>query len=298
MGFGLSFGSNKTKSTTTSTLTKDETTNQTQTGTQSTTGTTTTSGTQSQSGTSTGTSSTNQTGTSNTSGTSQQQTTQTQTSFGQKVLGGLEDAVTSLLSKVTGPDASPLVNQGVGMLGDFDPESFVERTLASAQAQQGSKLDEILGGIFSRVGGTEKTNSAATLLANRARGEAAANLAGIGAQAQAQANEIVRQNVATGLAQQDSQNNLLVQLGNILKGGSTSTSGASSTQTAEQQQTAQSGATNTSESNQSNTTSNQTQQQSILEAIQQILNGTTSTTGTENSTTIGKKSGGGLSLSI
>lgn len=289
MAFGLSFGSKKQKSSTNSTLTKQEDTTQNKTGTQSTTGTV--SNEQSASGSSstqsnqaTSQSTTGQS-TGQTSGQSQQQTQ----SFSDQTLGGLESAVSQLFGSTVGQQTQ---------VGDFNPIDFVSKGLEAARAQAQAPLEDQLNQLVSGIGGNANSNSAVALLSNRLRNDTAANLSGVEANLTAQANDIVRQNLLAGSQIDATNQSFLVNLLSALKGGITASTGTESQQTAQQTQQDTAGTTVGSENTQQQQQSTSVETQNLLTAISELLSGSTNTVGTENTTTKGKSSGGGLSLSL
>lgn len=299
MSLGLSFGTSKQKDKRVSQVDKTEVGTQagTSASSQVTSGTQT--GTQATTGTSTGTSTTTQTGGTTQVGTGSQQELQTSQLFSDPVLGGLEGAVTSLLTQVLDPSRNrAAISAGMSQFGDFDPIAFVEQGLSRAQSQQGSALDEILGGLFDAIGGRGSDNSAAALLENRARGEAASNLAGIEGQLSGQAQEIVRGNVLAANQVAGTEGSLLTDLINMLRGGKTTATGETQTETAEAGTQAQTGTTTTAEQRGEQQTSTQESTQVLLQMLEQLLNTNTRTTGTETSTGTTSKTGGGFSLGI
>lgn len=301
MAFGLSFAAKKTKSSGTTTVDKLET--GTQTGSENTTGTRT--GTQSTTGATTNTG----LGTSSTLGTSTQQQaatgSQTQTgttrSLSENVLGGLEGAVSGLLAQILDPNTGDraMMNRGISAMGDFDVDSYVNGTLMQARATQGTALDELLGSVFSRVGGVEGNNSASTLLANRARNDSAANLAGVEAQARATGADLVRKNLESmtgAVGQMGAQ--LLPQIAAILKGGETSTDVSTLTEELSRMLGETTGTTGTSESSTQAQTGTTTTTESLIQAVLNALQQSTHTTGTETTKTKGSEMGGGMSFGI
>lgn len=298
MAFGFSLGKNKQSSKTNSTVSKVETGLEEGLQNQSQTQSSTSTGSSSTSGSTSGTSTTSQQGTTtNQSASTQNQSGQTK-SFSSQILGGLEGAVTELLGSVFNGNSGDRASIGAGYnyLGEFDPNSFVAGGLARAQAQEESKLDEILGGIVDLIGG--KNNSAAVLLQNRAVNDSTANLAGIEGDLQAKASEIVRGNVLAGNQIDQTSDQRLQGLLDVLKGGVTEQAQSSQTTGTEAQTTNQTGQTSSNESStqQQNTQSNEVS--NLISVLTSLLNTNTNTTATENSTTKGKSSGGGISLSI
>lgn len=292
--FGLSFGSNSTSSTSNTTGTKTET--GTQTGsTDSTSGTTTSSNQATQNADSkTGSSSSTQAGTTNSAGSATQAQQTTSQTLDDKTLGGLQGAVASLLGKIADPNSGQgVVNAGLGVLGQFDPAAYVSSTLRAAQSTSDSSVKEALGGIFDAIGG--KNNSAAALLSGRLNDQAAANIAGVGAQATKDANAVVQGNVATGTAAAASQGNLLTNLLQVLKGGTTTGTGNTATTTAETGATSNTGSTTTAESGASTSDTQATQVQDVITALNQLLNTSDTTVADEKTTTKGKSTGVGIS---
>jgi len=300
MAFGISFGAKKTSGSSTSQLTKDET------GWQS--GLESTSGTRTGVQTSTGGTTNSTSGTSSTTGTTSQTqgsegkttTTGTTRALGTNITSGLEGAITSILSQVLDPNTGDraMLTRGMDAMGGFDLDSYVNGTLQSAKAQQGTKLDEMLGSIFSNVGGTENTNSAAALLANRARGDAAANLAGIEAQARGQGAQILQGNLTAMSNAFAPFEALLPELAGVLKGAVTTTEQQSLVQQLEQLLGTTGSATTTAESGTQATTGSTTNTENLAQIVANLLQQSTHTTGTESTKTKGKEMGGGASLSF
>lgn len=292
MLFGLSFGSNKKTTTSNTAVAKDESTSQQQTGTQN----------QQQ------TSSSTQTGTSNTSGftsgqtatsgttaqqtTGQQRTTQTTQSLSDAILGALEASTQNALTAGgtrVGPTAGDL---------NFDLDTFVNQGMTAARAASQGALEQSSNGLIDNIGGTASGNSMAALLLNRLQGDNAAALAGVNAQLTAQGNQILRENIGAGLAEQAQSQSWAANLLNQLKGAATATTGAATTSesTTGQQQ-------NIGQQQQSQQQAQQTSQQTdttsaLISIINQLMQGNTRMTGTESSVGTEKKSGGGFSLSI
>lgn len=298
--FGLSFGASHDSSKSTSNVTKDETGSQvgneftlgSKTGTQSTTGSTT--------NTAAGTSTT--TGTSNqaTTQTGTQQQTGTTRNLSAETTGGLEGAVHALLTQILDPKVGDraMLTRGLGAMGDFNVDEYVNGTLQAAKATQGTKLDEILGSIFSRGGSAEGNNSMETLLANRARGDAAANLAGVEAQARGAGAQIAQGGVnaiSTAMAAASAQ---LPAILNALKGATTTTEQSSLLSQIEKLVGAQGSQTATTEASAQQTAGQQTSAETLAQLISNIVNTQSHTTGTETTKGSNTKIGGGLSLSI
>lgn len=296
MAFGISFGKKKQSST------SDTDINKTETGTQSglegtqsfqqsnTSGLTNTSG--SSSGSSSTTQQNQQTGVT----TSDILSSGSTSSFSGETARGIEDSISQLLAGIN--ESGAIVGQGVSGLQNFDPAAFVNGILSQASSRVNSDLEASLNGLFDRIGGGSGDNSIAALLSQRLTGDAAANLAGVEAQAQGQAQDILRNNVLGTSQALASVNQFGPDLINALKGGNVTTTqqqtgqqtenvnqvGTSNTLTAEQQQ-------------QQQATSQQTTQQ-LVQLISQLLNTTNQTVGTESNVTKGKQGGFGAGLSI
>lgn len=287
MAFGISFGKSGQKSNQTTNIDKTESTNQSKTGTQTQTGTTTNTGTTSQNTTSQGTQTQAQTGTSTTTGQQTGTTSQTTNLFSDAILQGLEGVVGSLFGNTSG-----------ATVGDFDADQFVAGGLAKATADSTMSLEDNLNQMVANIGGRADGNSMTALLANRARNDAAANLAGVESQLTGQANEIVRQNVLAGNTIDATNQGFLANLLQTLKGGTSTTTGTEAVATQQQGQTGTTGTTTTAESGTSAGTTSQTQVQDLVTAISELLSGVTNTSGTEKTTGSTRKSGGGFSLSL
>lgn len=294
MGFGISFGKNKTKTNETSTVDKTETTNQTQTGTQN-TQTSGSSNTSSQQNTQQSTSDRNiQTGTAGQQSSQQQQTTNTSQSLSSGVLAGAEDVIASLFQSIQGGNAA--LNSAISNAAAFDANQFVTDAVSAATAAGDFDTTSQIGQLTSAVGGTAATNSQTALLQNQLVNQNAANIAGVRSQAGATAAGIQNQNLQAISNAQAS--NPVTALINSIRGGLTTETGTGTTTGQTQQQTSTAGA-NTGTQSGTSTGSESTQTvQSVLEQLQQILSGTTRTQGTETTTGTSKKSGGGLSLGL
>jgi len=297
---GLSFGSKKQSSSTDSTINKIE--EGLQTGTESTTGTKTGTSSTSQSGatTSTGQSTSSQQQNQTTSTTGTEKTTSTTSNLDQATKDTLIGAVNQLASQVLGPggDRQVISNQIEGL--DFDVNSYVANTMQAARADASSNLDDTLGQLFSRIGGGEGTNSAASLLANKARNLTASNLAGIEANARKTGAEILQGNLnssSSALAQSGGAA-LLPALASVLKGAETTTQGETVIQQLAQLLGQTTGTTQTSEAGTSLAQSQTVSAEDIAQQVASLLSQSSKTTATEASKTKGKSSGGGISLSI
>lgn len=292
MAFGISFGSKKSSGKTTTHALKDETTNQLQ----NSTGSTTTSGNTSSTGSSTTSSSqtgtSNQTGTSASTGTTNQQ--QTGTAFSSGILSSLESAVGSLLGG--GSAAAGVVEDAVARLSGFDVNSFVNDSVSAAKGTIQSGLDQTLSGLSDNIGSGLGNNSMAALLSNRATSDAAASLAGVRSSAQAQAEQIQRENAATAVSAAQGQDAFLTNLVNALKGGTTT---ASATGTESQSgTTTQAGSTTMTGTESTQQQQQQQQMTTVLEQLTQLLSGKTTSVTDATETSKGKSGGGGFSLSL
>lgn len=219
MAFGISFGSNKTKGSSTTNVNKTEDTNQTQSGTQLSTGVSSQTGQSATTSTQTQTGATTQTGTTTGSQTQQQSSTQ----FGEPVLAGLESTVQALLGNL--PSTPSQLND------TFDKDQFVAGGVSAAQSQIQMDLEASLNSMFDQFGGRDDSNSMATLLANRARGDAAAQLAGVRSNLEAQGQGIERDRFLANLQGVGQQQGFLAQILDALKGGRATATGQTQTAT-------------------------------------------------------------------
>lgn len=278
--FGLSFGAKKSKGSTTTTVDKNVDTTQVESGVKATSGVTSSTGSSTTTGTQTGQTTNNTAQQSTGSQTNQQSSTL----FSQNILSGLEGIVQGLFGSTA---TSPM-----SLNSNFDKQAFVDQGYAAAESRALDDTNIALNSIFDRVGGRDDQNSMATLLANRARGDAAAQLAGVRANLTGQAEGIARENFGANLAGQGQAQGFLGNLLTALKGGTANTSGA--IQTAENTTGQQTGTSATQTAEQ--TQQQQTQVQQLLELLQNQLAGTERTTGTETSKSKGTDYGGGFSL--
>jgi hypothetical protein len=274
--FGLSFGAKAGKTNTTTNVNKTVDTTQAETGAKATSGVTSTTGT------STGT----QTG--QTTGATTQQSTGSQTNqqnsklFSDDILSGLEGIVTQLFGSQAKTPMS--------LNSNFDKGEFVAQGDAAAASRATEDTNTAINGLFDTVGGRDDQNSMVTLLANRARGDTAAQLAGVHANLVGQAEGIARENFGADLAGQANSQGFLGQLLGALKGGTANTTGA--IQTAESQAGTSAGTT----AQQTSETQQQTQVQQLLELLANSLSGTEHTVGTEHTKGKTIEAGGGFSL--
>lgn len=293
MAFGINFGKNKT--TTTQNTAVDQTTTQNQQQAQTTnqqqssatTSNTATTGTTATSGATKNTGTTAQ----QTSGIQEQ--VNTSRSFSDPVIAALESMVLGQLGS-SGSTGGPRAES----LSGFDAEGFVSGGLAAAESRQRMDLESSINGLFDAIGGGAGDNTMAALMANRLRGDAAANLAGIESQLVGQANQIQRENVGAAISERATDNAFVNQLLANLKGGVATTEGAVTSQqaTTGQQQTIGEEQQRQQQAQQSSTES--TTNQILASVINSLLSGTTNVTGTESVVGTQKKSGGGFGLSI
>lgn len=279
MPFGISFGAKKSKGSSTSTVDKVEDTTQVETGSKATSGVTTSTGSSTTSGTQTGST----TGATTQDSTGSQTNQQQSTLFSESILGGLEGIITNLFGQSGG--AAPTLGS------TFDKAAFVDQGYQAAESKTMDALDTDLAMMADQIGGRSNSNSMTALLANKARGDAAANLAGVRSNLTGQAEGIARENFGADLASRGQTQGFLGNLLAALKGGTANTTGA--IQTAESVAGTQAGtsAGTTTEAS----TQQQTQTQQLLELLQNALAGTTHTTGTETTKTKGLEIGGGVS---
>jgi len=282
MGFGISFGKKKQSGSQNTTVSKTDVTDQTQTGTSSTSGSTQTSGTS--------TTATNQatsnTGTSATTGTTSQVANQQSTQFSEPVLGTLENSVQALFAGL------PTTPSSMG--GSFDHDAFVSQGVQAAQSQVQGDLEKTLNGVFDAVGGRDDQNSMATLLANRARGDAAAQIAGVRANLESTAQGIDKDRFLANLQGIGQQEGFAGQVLDALKGGRAATTGTTTGTESTTGTTTNVGTTTGT----STTAMSQTELTNQIQQILQQLQGTDTSTGTENTVSKGKNSGFGLGLSL
>lgn len=297
MAFGISFGSKKQSGTGTSTI--DKTTNL--------------SGTQQNQSTQSGQTNTSTTGTTNTSQNQQGSTLNTQdqtnrgqttgrqtgtvTSLGQDVQDALSERVSAVLGRGITDSSLDALSAAVGdRVGSFDADSFVSGIVGQARNRGEQTLQEQGSAFGSVAGGTANTNSMVALLAQRGRNDLEANIAGIEAQARAQAEGITNQNLQTAAGVQTGLAGIGEALAGTLKGATSTTDMTSLTDEINQLIGKSGGISN------QNTTGTQTQNQNtsttqfLEELANLITNQTSRETGSEVSTQKGKSGGFGLSL--
>jgi len=287
MAFGLSFGGKKNKIDKTTSVNSTENTAQQQTGTKAQSGSTATNTARNENTATSNAGTTQGRTSSQTAGTSSGTTTNAQQLFSGDVLSGLEGLATQLIGGTPSVAASPF---------QFDADSYIKGGVAQAEAAQKMDLEANLSGLTNAIGGTASGNTMNALLANRLRGDAAANIAGVRSSYTESANEIENRNLQTGIAQTGQQQGYLANILSILKGGTSTSVGEQQQVTTEQQAGTQAQATQGTQ--QSATTGQESSQQTqqLIEALDQLLKGNTTKVGTERVKGTEKKSGGGFSL--
>ncbi len=291
MPFGLSFGASKTKGSGSTSVDKNVATNQATNSTKSSTGTTSNTGSQTGSTTQTGTQSSTQAGTTGQQTTGSQTQQQTTSQFSDSVLAGLESTVQSLFSTLPNKSDTTLKS-------NFDTDTYINAGMQAATQRTNQDLDASINGMFDSFGGRDDQNSMSMLLANRARADAGASLAGTRGQLAGQAEAINRDNFAANLQGQGSQNNFLQTILGALKGGQATTSGQVQNSEATSGQSNQTGTTNTSQAGTSQQNTQQTEVTQLAELLASIVAGNERTVGTEKTKSKGLTIGGGASASM
>lgn len=284
MAFGLSFGAKKSKGSSSTTVNKTEAVNSTETGTKSSTGTTT--GTSATQTAEAGSSASQQATTQATTGS---QTSQNTTSlFSAGTLAALESAAQGLLGNVG------QVTADMKYASDFDVGSFVQAGVDAAANRLNTDRDTNINAMYDSYGGRDDSNSMVALLENRTRGDTEASLAGVRAALEQQGRGIARDDFLANVQGQGQASAALQNVLDSLKGGLQTSTGA--VQTAEQMAGTQTGA---QQFQQTGSSATQTAEQTaLIEQLQNIINGTTVTTGTEKTKSKGSEVGGGASLSL
>lgn len=200
--------------------------------------------------------------------------------FGDPVLGGLQDAVLSMLNQTK--SAHPV---DLTALSGFNRDNYVKGVTDAAQSKSDMVLDATKGNIADMVGAKTDNSSMATLLANRATTDASAGVAGVKAQAEATANQILDQNANTAIAAKGADDGFMTQLLAALKGGTQTTTTAANEGSTGTTTNSATGTTDSSESTKVASTSLQT----IQQLVNALLTGTDTTVG--HLTTSGKTSG-------
>lgn len=289
LGISFGFGKKKQKSSGTATLDKLETSLQS--GLESTASTSTGSETTSQSATSSsqGTSTTGGSTSQNTSSTGTQTQTGTSRTLSQSVQSALESALTGLIGR---SDASAqTVADSAASLTDFDPNQFVSGVVAGAESRINEGLDSSLGQLFSRIGGTDGSNTMASILANRARSNAASELAGIESQAAATAAQIQQGNVGTTAQALNANQGLIPALASVLKGAEVTTESSTLQQELANILGTQQATTQVAENSQQNQNVATQKVQELLQLVAQAMQSSTQTNATETQKTKGSSSG-------
>jgi hypothetical protein len=249
------------------------------------------SGTTTQNQTSTGTSNTtgssSQTGT--TTGKEASQTTGMTTNYSSDVLASLDAILTQQLGSGSAMQASDALAGRLTQIQQqasqpaFDVNAYASGITAAATAATQNDLDSRINSILSATGSSEGGNSMSALLGAKLRNEAAANLAGISANARATGEQIKmgQQESLTGQISGLS-GDLSTNLANLLaaaKGGSQQTTGTATATSSQQQQQTGTQQQATTENLSSNT------QQTDKSTTQQT--GLTQTTGSSKTSTNG-----------
>ncbi len=286
--FGLSFGTKKNSTDQTTDVNKTETQNQTQTGTNLTTGVTDQTTSQQAQSSTTGVQSGKTAGTSQTNSTSAGTTTGTTSTFSDPVLQGIESLVSQMFGSV---NASPTIS-------DFNVDEFVSNGMQAADLNIRDRIETDVNKLVNNVGGSAGSNSAVALLANKMKNAGAAESAGIKSQLTAQGEGIARENTLASNEVAATSQGFLGSLLSALKGGVVTQQTQEQQVASQNQQTAGITDSTTSENTASSATSQSQQTQQLLEEINQLINGTATTVGTEHLVGTQKQSGGGFSLGL
>ena len=298
MILGLSFGRRRQRSTQDTTVARDETMSGTQqqasTGLQQSTSSSTSAGTQTSTNATDMTTRTNQSQTDR--GT--QTTRGTTTTMDAGSTAELSSAVQRILSGgITDANIASLSNMIADSTG-FNTEAMVANVVSAARNRGEQDLQERNAVIQSAVGGTDTSNSMAALLAQRGRNDLEANIAGVTAQAIAQAEGIRNQNLTAAAGAQGAIADQAAALGSVLRGAVTTVDNQTLTDQLSQllgsqnQTGTQTGTTSTTQQQETVTT------QLLQELMNAIMNQESNMRGTENMRGTGRSSGGGLSLSL
>jgi hypothetical protein len=191
-----------------------------------------------------------------------------------------------------GNGASAGAQKSAIQLGAFDPETYVNNALKTAQTQSNVDLAKGISAIFDGIGGAK--NSMSQLLAGTLRNQATANLAQVHNQATQTAQNIVAQDATTQAQVGGEQDSFLTNLIQSLKGAQTTSDAAATTQQDQAGTTATGGTTTTADSSTQNTTSKTDSTSQLISLLSTLLN--TNQTTAVNSTTKGtdtKVSAGG-----
>lgn len=298
MILGLSFGKKKTSTTQDTAINKNETVagsqSQATSGFQQGTQSSTTTGNQSTTGTTVNTATTDQ---SQTDRGSQSQSGTTQT-LGADVTSALSETVKRVLGLgVNDGNLSALSDMIAGRTG-FDADAMVGGIVANARNRGEQTLQETNAARESAIGGTAGTNSMAALLAERGRNDLEANLAGVEAQARAQAEGIANQNLTAAVGAQGGVADIAGGLATAAKGGTTTVDMTTLTDQISQLLGTQGNTSTVNQNVASSQQQNTATTQLIAEIVNALTNQTTNTVGTEKSKGTESKGGGGISLSL
>jgi len=150
-------------------------------------------------------------------------TTGTTRTFSEDILGQLERLFAGAGGAVGGTDTADLK----AGLSSFDSDKFVSGLVGKAESDLTARRTEGLNTLASSIGGRE--NSSFQLLADRASREDATALAGIESNAIASAAGIEANNLSALTGASGGDANLLGVIGNLLKGGESTTEQAGTT---------------------------------------------------------------------
>lgn len=216
--------------------------------------------------------------------------------FSEGALGTLESIFSQIGGKFDGSETD-LASQLLGKVEGFDPEKFVSNLVSKTRSSIDRTLEPQLNQLASSVGGN--ANSAVALIRQQAEADAAGTLAGVEADATAQANQILTQNISAALGAQGQDQQLLALVGDLLKGGQTITTGAFTSE--EEQAGEQESISRTigTEESQAVGSQEQTQTQELTELINSLLKtnqkvSSTAETESEGTATTGGSLGGFL----
>lgn len=279
MPLGINFGSDKTKSSGSSTTDVDQTKTTDLATTQQTTGTNQQTGSTSQASSSATTSGqqSSQKGSTSSDLSSSGVATQLTQLFSDDALKGLESLFSSSLAGAGGNEAlSALTKQAANRADEFDPAAFVAAQVGLAQQEYTDTVKPTLAAAASNIGGNAANNSMVNLLTQIASGRQAREVAGVQANAEAQASDILNSILTTGANVAGQESNALTQIGDLLRGAIASSTGTQENAQTQVGQTTQEGrAAGTSTATAESETTTQ-----LLNLISQLVQGTQ--TGTEN----------------
>lgn len=216
--------------------------------------------------------------------------------FSEGALGTLESIFSQISGKFDGSETD-LARQLIGKVEGFDPDKFISNLVSKARSSIDRTLNPQLNQLASAVGGN--ANSAVALIRSQAEADAAGTLAGVEADATLRANQIISQNISSALGAQGQDQQLLALVGELLKGGRTTTSGRFESEEAQAGTQESAGRTVGTEKSEAIGSSQQTQTQELTELINSLISTNQkvsgiSTTETEGTATTGGSLGGFL----